>query len=118
MDDEACRSDDLTGGWTGVLLWRVPLVLIAVGLIWRRALFWTWIPAFLVSGTSCLVNAARCHRTHCYLTGPLYLAAALYLVVAGLGRVPLDEGAFLLVVFGLALAAVLSERVVGRYREA
>lgn len=30
------------------------------GLFWRAATVWFWIPAFLVMGIGCMVNAARC----------------------------------------------------------
>lgn len=116
MDDAACRDDDLTRGWTGWLLWRAPLVLIAGGLVWPRGLYALWIPAFLVSGAGCVWNARRCGRLHCHVTGPLYLLAAAYLVLAGTGAVPFEAGTFLVLVFGAALAAQLAERRLGRYR--
>ena len=81
---------------------------------------WTWTPishlrisifqshirtwANTVMGLGCLVNAARCGRLHCYVTGPLYLAAALYVVLSAFGLVVvLHPGLFLIVL----LAAVV-----------
>lgn len=110
---------DLIAGWTGLALWRVPLLLIFVGLFWPAGRFWLWIPSFLVSGSACLVNALRCGRVHCWVTAPLYLGAALYLagVLSLPERVPFEAGTFLLTVFGLALIARMSERVTGAYRK-
>jgi hypothetical protein len=36
-------------------------------------------------GTGCILNARRCHRLHCYISGPTFFlgAAALALSVAG-----------------------------------
>ncbi|HKK08652.1 MAG TPA: hypothetical protein VKA44_07190, partial [Gemmatimonadota bacterium] len=65
-----------------------------------------------------LYNAARCRRTHCYVTGPLYLLAAAYVALAALGVVPRVPGVLLLVVFGAALASQGLESRVGRYRDA
>lgn len=118
MREESCREDDLAVGWTHWLIWRVPLVLIVAGLVWTRLLFALWIPAFAVMGVACVLNAARCGRTHCYVTGPLYLLAAAYLVLAALNAVPLVPGGLLLVVFGASLLAQLLEGRLGRYRGA
>lgn len=109
---------DLLAGWTGLVLWRLPLVLIFAGLFWPAGRFWLWIPSFVLSGTACLANAFRCGRVHCYLTGPLYLGGALYLIGVGWspGSLPFEAGTFLLVVFGLALTARAAERVTGAYR--
>jgi len=118
MTGDSCRETDLTAGRTGWLLWRAPWVLVVAGLAWTRLVYALWIPAFVVMGGGCVVNAARCHRTHCYVTGPLYLAAAGYLVLASLSAVPLVPGALLLVVLGIGLAARFIEGSVGTYREA
>ncbi len=49
-------------------------------------------------GGGYLVNAARCRRLHCYVTGPLYLRAALYVVLSAFGLVVLHPDLFLIVV--------------------
>lgn len=115
---EGCRSEDLTSGWSAVWLWRVPWVLVAAGAVWPQARFWLWIPAFLVAGSGCVANARRCGRLHCYVTGPLYLGAALYLSLALLlpRAVPFAAGGFLGLVLVVSLAAQLAERWLGRYR--
>src|SRR5207247_6076405 len=40
-------------------------------------------------GVACVVNAAHCGRVHCYVTGPLYLLAAIATLLAGMEFVPL-----------------------------
>src|SRR2546426_12403707 len=82
---------DLTGRNVGrFLLWGLPLVAFVagyvVGPIWRTIL---WTAALSAAGTACLVNAARCGRLHCYLTGPFLLLGAVVTLTYGLGVLPL-----------------------------
>ena len=62
-------------------------------------------------------NAARCRRTHCYVTGPLFLLAALYVALSAFGIVSLHPGLFLLVVFGACSLAMCAEIPLGKYRK-
>jgi hypothetical protein len=36
-----------------------------------------WTVALTIMGTACIANAARCHRIHCYMTGPFFLITAV-----------------------------------------
>lgn len=40
-------------------------------------------------GVACIVNALRCGRVHCYLTGPFFLVMALIALSYGLGKLHL-----------------------------
>lgn len=78
--------------------------------------------ACVVMGIACLVNAARCHRLHCYLTGPYFLLMAL---AAGIAFMLDTENVrhsreWLLLALGLApLLIWLPEHLTGTtYREA
>lgn len=44
-----------------------------------------WIAGLGVAGTLCLVNAARCRRLHCYITGPVCLLGALLTALNAVG---------------------------------
>lgn len=110
------RADDLTCGRAALWLWRVPTAMIVAGAFWAGGRFWLWIPAFLVAGAACVVNAGRCGRVHCHVTGPIYLGSAGYSALAALGRVPFHVLWFLGTVVGLSLLALSAERVLGRYR--
>jgi hypothetical protein len=66
-------------------------------------------------GIGCVVNAGRCQRLHCYLTGPLFLAAAGYAMAAQFRLVPLHTSLFLLIVLALACAFQCAEKSFGRY---
>jgi hypothetical protein len=72
------RERDLSGNRiANFLLWRIPWVLIAAGLIWPgpRGLVWTSALAWI--GSACMANALRCGRVHCSIMGPLFLVLAL-----------------------------------------
>jgi hypothetical protein len=79
---------------------------------WRPLL---WIAGMGVAGALCLINAARCHRTHCYITGPVFLAGVLLtaLNVAGITAIPW-QWLGLGVVIGVGIG-MLVESFVGRY---
>jgi len=54
---------------------------------------------------------------HCYFTGPLFLLAAAYVVLAEFRVVPMNPGIFLDVVVVMTGLGYLSELVLGRYRK-
>ena len=93
---EAARPTDWAGGArTFLVLWGLPIaVLIVSGAVaggaarpvaWPLALGWM--------GGACLLNAVRCGRLHCFITGPLFLGLGLLALLHGLGVVPLgDDG--------------------------
>jgi len=89
--------------------------MLVAGLNWPAGRIWLWIPALGVAGIGCVVNARRCGRLHCYVTGPFLLLAALYVVLAGFNFVPLQPGRFLLVVLVVSVGACLAELPLGRY---
>jgi hypothetical protein len=107
-----------------IALWVVPGAIAAAAFLGAMQIPTLLLPgaaACVVMGIACLVNAARCHRLHCYLTGPYFLLVAL---AAGVAFV-LDKGnthhsrEWLLVALGLApLLIRLPERLTGiTYRE-
>jgi hypothetical protein len=108
---EACARNDLVERNVSWLCWRLPLLIFVVGFFLTspaRSLLWA--PAFLVAGGACVVNARRCGRFHCYITGPLYLLAA----VATVAGAPWGWIAFSVV--GGTMAAYAMEHVRGKYR--
>lgn len=111
---DACRPGEVRGP-VAILGWGVPIGLIGLGVFvheWTASL---WAPAFLVMGLTCVANARRCGRIHCYATGPLFLAAAPVLGLVAAGALPegwVDAiGAGVLVGVALAYGA---ERLLGR----
>lgn len=116
MDQKSCKSYDLVLGWQAILLWCLPVIALIVGSYWQRARLMLWIPAFSVMGVACLVNARRCGRVHCYITGPLSLLAIGYIILSRFHLLPMDVGYFLDSVLGIAILAFLVELPLGRYR--
>ena len=114
---QCCQANDLVGRKSGILLWCLPTLAILVGLNWNVARPWLWIPALLVMGIGCVVNARRCARLHCYVTGPIFLLGAIYVALSETNLVPLRPGIFLCVVFAIAMLACLAELPFGRYRK-
>ncbi len=113
---QGCQKADLVCGKSAILLWYLPAFALIVGLNWAAARVWLWIPAFLVMGVACLVNAAGCGRLHCFVTGPVYLLAAIYVALAAFGLVPMRPNIFLLIVAGITICAFVAERPLGTYR--
>lgn len=114
---QCCEANDLVGQKLGILLWCLPTLAIFLGLTWNAARPWLWISAFLVMGVSCLVNAGRCGRVHCYVTGPIFLITAIYVALSAIDLVPLQPGVFLLIVFAVGVLACLAELPLGKYKK-
>lgn len=87
---ESCQRNDWVHQRIAWVVWGIPTGLFVIGAFLGplgRTLVWT--PALLVAGGACVVNARRCHRLHCYFTGPLFLIAALITVLRGFDVVAL-----------------------------
>jgi hypothetical protein len=111
------RANDLIYERMGLLVWCLPIAALVAGSSWPAARIWLWIPAFIVMGLACLANAARCGRVHCYLTGPVFLLAAVYTALSAFHWVPLHATILLDAVLALTVLAFLAEVPIGRYRK-
>lgn len=100
----------------GMFLWCLPALAVVAGLLWTARLKWLWVPAFLVMGFGCLVNASRCGRVHCYIAGPVFLLAAGYVALTAWRQIPFPPGIFLDAVVALVALAFLVEIPLGKYR--
>jgi uncharacterized membrane protein HdeD (DUF308 family) len=117
------QRDILSKPWLSFLVFWGPGVAIAVtarshyhnGL--RTAV---WTAALMTMGIACLVNAVRCHRVHCYLTGPFFLVMAVLTLMFGLGALPLRGNGWNILGFTILIGAValccLPELFLGKYR--
>ena len=86
-NDVTARSRDwLANPSANLLAWWLPKALVLGGLFaapaFRTAV---WIAALTWMGVACLLNARRCGRTHCRLTGPFYLAMIGPTLLLGFG---------------------------------
>lgn len=78
--------------WTGqpgtaMLWWCLPLglgILASVLLPSPHMVAAAWAAVFAWMGTGCVLNAVRCQRLHCYISGPvLFLGAVAASLIAG-----------------------------------
>jgi len=120
-----CKSRDiLSSRWRVFLLYWLPAIAIvvagapAISNGWRTIV---WTVALATMAVACIVNALRCGRVHCYVTGPFFLLMALVALSYGLGILHLGgNGWNLLGLIGLigALALwYLPEMFFGKYRQ-
>jgi hypothetical protein len=86
-NDTSCGDRDLVRTRGALLIWCLPAALVLLGVFWSDARAALWIPSLLVMGTACLLNARRCGRLHCHITGPLFLIAALVTLLDALAVV-------------------------------
>ena len=72
-------------------------------------------------GVACIVNALRCGRVHCYLTGPFFLLMALIALSYGLGFLHLRGNGWnllgLMTLIGVIALWCLPEMILGKYRK-
>jgi hypothetical protein len=120
----ACRSRDLLSNfWSQGLFFCLPAVAIVVTGISVfgnsiRTIVWT--AALVLLGTACSINAARCGRIHCYLTGPFFLVMAAVTLLYGVGVLPLGGHGWnvigLTILIGAIVLGCLPEIFFGKYR--
>jgi hypothetical protein len=125
MSPEANPARDLVAGRsTFLVLWGLPLLVIAVTGAWpldadKRAI--AWAASFSVAGLACLANARRSGRVHCYLTGPYFLGLAGLTLLYTYAGVPFGATGWWLIatalVIGTPLMWIIPERRRGRYGE-
>ncbi|HEY2465371.1 MAG TPA: hypothetical protein VGI32_15030 [Steroidobacteraceae bacterium] len=77
-----------------------------------------WAVAFAWMGVGCLLNARRCHRLHCYISGPVLLVGALAVGLLGVGAItpgPHTLNNTISITSVLALFSFVPEVIWGRY---
>ena len=106
-----------------MLYWLPAIAIVAVGPMaissgWRAVI---WTLALATMGTACIVNALRCRRVHCYLTGPFFLLMGLVALSYGLGILNLGGNGWnllgLLTLIGAIALWCLPEMFLGKYRD-
>lgn len=91
----------------------LPMAQAPKTLVWAAALGWM--------GVGCALNAARCHRLHCYISAPVFFLGAVGATLTTLGLNPLGPQTASLVInacVALALLSLLVEPVWGKYQSA
>ena len=117
---EPTSRGDWARGTSFILIWCLPIVFLALS-AWMGGRFqliaWPTVLAWM--GAACLLNARRCRRLHCYLTGPYFLFLALTSLLYGLGVLPLGVRGWSMLSVALAVGGpflfYVPERLFGRY---
>ncbi len=83
--DPRSRHDMARKPVSAFLWWCLPIVVgIASGSLGLRENAAVWAVAFTWMAAGCFLNALRCHRLHCYFSGPVFLiGAGVAALVAG-----------------------------------
>jgi hypothetical protein len=109
--DATKRSDWASQPLTVFMWWGLPIALGAsVGLLHLsfRASAGICAGLFVWMATGCGLNAMRCHRLHCYISGPVLLLGAIFAGLVAAGVANPGPGAFHNVVGATLVLALLS----------
>ena len=120
-----CKSRDiLSSRWRVFILYWLPAIAIvvagtpAISSGWRTVV---WTVALATMGVACIVNALRCGRVHCYVTGAFFLLMALVALSYGLGFLHLGGNGWTLLSLLTPIGAIalwcLPEMFLGKYRQ-
>lgn len=104
-----------------IVAWGLPILAMilsasigfGVAVIWPIGLAWM--------GVACWLNARRCGRRHCYLTGPFFLVMAAVAGLYGVGVLDLGPNGWQYIgnvtAIGGLLLCCIPELIWGRYRQ-
>lgn len=106
-----------------MLYWLPAIAIVVAGIPaissgWRTVV---WTVALATMGVACIVNALRCGRVHCYLTGPFFFLMALVALSYGRGILHLGGNGWnllgLITLIGAIALWYLLEMLLGKYRQ-
>jgi len=109
--DNHTLNDWVTRPGAGFFWWCLPLGIgFAANLFGlpARGVALIWVVLFVWMGTGCILNARRCHRPHCYISGPVFLLGAVALGLLAAGLLALGPHALNNIVGVTLVAALLS----------
>lgn len=112
------RNDMAGSPWVFGLVWGLPIAGLVVGGAFQLETY-LWPLALTQMGLGCLLNAFRCGRLHCFVTGPFFLAAAAASLIHGADIISFGPDGWswigrAVLIGGLGLT-FLPEAVWGRY---
>lgn len=111
---------DWASGVRGCLTFGIPAAILLISpTIGTRYLVIVWPALLTFMGVACLLNARRCGRTHCYVTGPFFLILAGVAILYGIGTLPLGARGWSTLsatfAIGGAVLCCVPEWLFGRY---
>jgi hypothetical protein len=119
--DRRRSAADWASGVRGCLTFGIPAAILLIGpTIGTRYLVIVWPALLAFMGAACLLNARRCGRTHCYVTGPFFLILAGVALLYCIGILPLGTRGWSRLSATFAIGGVVlccvPEWLLGRYR--
>ena len=105
----------------GFVWWCIPIgVAVAAGYFASsaRVSAMIWTGAFAWMGTGCILNARRCRRLHCYISGPVFFLGAAALALLAAGIVPLSPHSLnniVSITLAIALLSFVAEMIWRKY---
>jgi len=124
-DTTNCESRDILSSRRRVfvLYWLPAIAIVVAGAPaisngWRTVV---WVVALAIMSAACIVNALRCGRVHCYITGPFFLLMALAALLYALGILHFGSNGWnllgLIGLIGTIAFWYLPEMFLGKYRK-
>jgi hypothetical protein len=116
------QSDLVEGRLSFFISWILPLIVLTGSFFVQAIIVRTWIWVIMLSwmGAACLLNAKKCSRTHCYYTGPFYIALAIVSFLYGYQIILLGNNGWYwlgaVLVIGTVIIWVSSETLLGKYK--
>ncbi len=125
MTDNSAARDLAAKPLPFLVAWGIPIAIIfAINFIQTYIPFEVTVTIIAMTvawmGLSCVVNAFRCGRLHCKVSGPIFLIGAIAIIVSGFGLISAPGTYLNEIVWGtftLALSTYLLELVWGKYGE-
>jgi hypothetical protein len=111
----ACSQRDLTTQRWSRSTWLATATAFIVGALFPIARPILWSTSLALAGVLCVINAARCGRLHCYITGPFFLAASVLSILRGTGVISLSWTALGIGIVLATAFAYAPEFVLGKY---
>ncbi len=112
---DSCTTLDLVRNRIFIGMWVLSIGLVVGQIVWPSSNIY-FSPLLLAAwGVFCSVNALRCGRIHCRVTGPLCLLGAITVVLMSLDLVQLSGEAFNIMLLSGILGALALEGIVGKY---
>jgi hypothetical protein len=94
-----------------LLWWGLPLAIGALANLphlTQHADASVWAVVFGWMATGCLLNARRCRRVHCFISGPVLFLGACFATLAAAGVIEPPARTFSVIINGTLLLALLS----------
>lgn len=113
--DPERQPQDLTGRKWPQMVWLANYVALAAGWFLPTARPFLWSVGLAAAGVLCMVNAARCGRLHCHITGPLFLLGSLLTVLNASGVITVSWTLLGIAILAGVAIAYAPELIVGKY---